>query len=78
MFELRESLIVAEAITRSAQQRTESRGAHSRIDYPDPDDKGWGTRNSVVSLARDGGMAVTSAKLPKMSPELAGLVDGAH
>ena len=78
VFELRALLIVSEAITRSAQQRTESRGAHSRIDHPDLDDKHWGTRNSVVSLARDGGMAVTAAKLPKMPPELAGLLDSAH
>jgi succinate dehydrogenase / fumarate reductase flavoprotein subunit len=78
VFELRALLIVSEAITRSAQQRTESRGAHSRIDHPDLDDKHWGVRNSVVSLARDGGMAVTAAKLPKMPPELAGLLDSAH
>ncbi len=78
VFELRALLIVSEAITRSARQRTESRGAHSRLDHPDPDDKHWGKRNSVVSLAGDGAMAVTAAKLPKMPPELAGLLDGAH
>jgi succinate dehydrogenase / fumarate reductase flavoprotein subunit len=77
-FELRAMLTVSEAITRSARQRTESRGAHSRLDHPQPDDEQWGTRNSIVSLARDGGMAVKTAKLPKMSRELAGLLDGAH
>ena len=78
VFELRALLIVSEAITRSAQQRAESRGAHSRLDHPEPDDEHWGTRNSIVSIARDGGMAVKTAKLPKMSRELAGLLDGAH
>jgi succinate dehydrogenase / fumarate reductase flavoprotein subunit len=78
VFELRALLTVSEAITRSARQRTESRGAHSRLDHPEPDDAHWGTRNSIVSLARDGGMAVKSTKLPKMSRELAGLLDGAH
>ena len=58
VFELRAMLIVSEAITRSARQRTESRGAHSRIDHPDADDKHWGQRNSVVALAGDGTMAV--------------------
>jgi succinate dehydrogenase / fumarate reductase, flavoprotein subunit len=78
VFELRAMLTVSEAIARSARQRTESRGAHSRLDHPDPDDRRWGSRNSIVSLASDGGMAVTSAKLPSMPAELASLLDSAH
>ena len=78
VFELRNMLTVSEAIARSARQRTESRGAHTRLDFPDPDDSTWGRRNSIVSLARDGGMAVTTAKLPAMPAELASLLDGAH
>jgi succinate dehydrogenase / fumarate reductase, flavoprotein subunit len=59
VFELRNLIDVSEAITRSARQRTESRGAHSRIDYPDTDEA-WGKLNSVV--ARDGEtMKVTTA-----------------
>src|SRR5204863_13760 len=42
VFELRNLLVVSEAITRSALQRTESRGAHSRIDHPETDQAGWG------------------------------------
>jgi succinate dehydrogenase / fumarate reductase flavoprotein subunit len=52
VFELRNLVDVAEAITRSALQRTESRGAHSRIDYPDAD-PAWGHKNSVVCREAD-------------------------
>ena len=38
VFELGNLLTVSEAIARSARQRTESRGAHSRLDYPATDD----------------------------------------
>jgi succinate dehydrogenase / fumarate reductase flavoprotein subunit len=72
-FELRNMLIVSEAIARSALQRRESRGAHSRLDYPDPDDAYWGHHNSVVTL-RDGRMTVAASELPAMPAELAGLL----
>jgi succinate dehydrogenase / fumarate reductase flavoprotein subunit len=39
-------LVCAEAITRSALVREESRGAHSRLDFPDPSDE-WGRYNLV-------------------------------
>ncbi|MEX2010882.1 MAG: fumarate reductase/succinate dehydrogenase flavoprotein subunit [Chloroflexota bacterium] len=68
VFELHNMIDVAEAITRSALQRTESRGAHSRLDYPSPDPK-WGRLNNVVT--RDGErMRVGTAKLPKIPDEL--------
>jgi succinate dehydrogenase/fumarate reductase flavoprotein subunit len=34
-------LILAEVVTSSAQARTESRGAHYRSDFPNPDDANW-------------------------------------
>jgi succinate dehydrogenase / fumarate reductase, flavoprotein subunit len=46
-WDLRSMLIVAEAVTRSALARCESRGAHSRIDYPALDDA-WGKKHNVV------------------------------
>jgi succinate dehydrogenase / fumarate reductase, flavoprotein subunit len=78
VFELRNLLVVSEAITRSALQRTESRGAHSRIDHPDTDQAGWGGRNSVVRRGPDGTMEVTTTALPKMPDELRELLGAAH
>ena len=42
---------VAEAIARAALLREESRGAHSRLDFPEPYDDDWGERNIVVAPA---------------------------
>jgi len=71
-FELKNMLICSEAVARSALQRTESRGAHSRIDHPDPD-PAWAKRNSVVS--RDGDqMRVGHSRLPEMPAELRELI----
>jgi succinate dehydrogenase/fumarate reductase flavoprotein subunit len=36
-FELRASLLAAEAVTRAALARRESRGAHQRREFPDPE-----------------------------------------
>jgi succinate dehydrogenase / fumarate reductase flavoprotein subunit len=71
-FELQNMLICSEAVARSALQRTESRGAHARLDYPDADEK-WAVRNSAV--ARDGDkMRVTAEPLPEMPAELRSLI----
>jgi succinate dehydrogenase / fumarate reductase flavoprotein subunit len=78
VFELGNLLTISEAIARSARQRTESRGAHSRIDFPETDDKQWGSRNSVVAADADGTMKVFTAPLPAMSDELAPLLAGDH
>jgi succinate dehydrogenase / fumarate reductase flavoprotein subunit len=74
VFELDHLLTVSETITRSALKRTESRGAHSRIDYPATDDATWGHVNTVVSRGADGAMTVTTTALPAMSDELRSLL----
>jgi succinate dehydrogenase / fumarate reductase flavoprotein subunit len=71
-FELKNMLICSEAVARTALQRTESRGAHARIDHPGLDPK-WGRRNSVVARHGDE-MRVTAAPLPDMPDELRRLV----
>ncbi len=78
VFELGNLLTVSEAITRSALQRTESRGAHSRLDYPEPDDDDWGRHNSVVAPNPDGTMHVYASPIPTMPDELQALLAGDH
>jgi len=78
VFELGNSLTVSEAIARSARQRRESRGAHSRIDFPASDDETWGRLNSVIVRAPDGTVAVDTAPRPMMSPELRKLLGAEH
>jgi succinate dehydrogenase / fumarate reductase flavoprotein subunit len=78
VFELGNLLTVSEAITRLALQRTESRGAHSRLDYPDTDDAKWGKRNGVAVKAPDGTMKVFTTPLPKMPAELQQLLASDH
>ena len=46
--DMRSMLLISEAVTRSALARQESRGAHSRIDYPKLDDA-WGKKNNIIS-----------------------------
>jgi len=50
--DLRSMLLISEAVTRSALARRESRGAHSRIDYPKLDDE-WGRKNNIISHQDD-------------------------
>jgi succinate dehydrogenase / fumarate reductase, flavoprotein subunit len=45
--DLRNMLIVSQAVARAAHVRQESRGAHSRLDFPEYDDY-WGEHNIVV------------------------------
>ncbi len=45
-------LLVSEAVAKAALERTESRGGHTRDDYPMTDYDFWGKRNVIVELAR--------------------------
>ena len=69
VFELGHLLTISEAIARSARERTESRGAHSRLDHPATDDKRWGQLNIAVAKAADGTMSVKRTKLPQMTDD---------
>src|SRR4051795_11686726 len=74
VFEVDHLLTISEAITRSARWRTESRGAHSRLDFPGTDDEGWGRVNTLIVRGDDGTMTVSLISLPDMTPELRALL----
>jgi succinate dehydrogenase / fumarate reductase flavoprotein subunit len=61
-------LTAAEAVTRSAIERKESRGGHTRDDYPNTDPK-FGSINLVTRRSR-GEMTIAPEPLPEMPEEL--------
>jgi succinate dehydrogenase / fumarate reductase flavoprotein subunit len=66
--ELKSMLTVSEAVTRSALVREESRGAHSRIDFPELSPE-WGKKNNIIW--RDGSaMGLRQDPLPELPAEL--------
>ena len=67
-YDLRSMLTISEAVTRSALARRESRGAHSRIDYPSLDAT-WGKQNNVIS-EQNGAMALRQEPVLAMPEEL--------
>jgi len=66
-------LDVAEAITRSALERRESRGGHFRDDFPGKDAE-WARWNVSVARGPDGTMEVTRRPLDELPPELQQIV----
>jgi succinate dehydrogenase flavoprotein subunit len=66
--DLKSMLTVSEAVALSALERKESRGAHSRIDYPNYDDH-WSNLNNIVSRKGDG-MRLTQSPISELPPEL--------
>jgi succinate dehydrogenase / fumarate reductase flavoprotein subunit len=71
--DLKNLLIVAEAVTRAAIERKESRGAQFRDDYPDKSDA-FGKVNLVLKKAPDGAMQVRPEPTVPMPPELAQII----
>ncbi|MCW2773895.1 MAG: succinate dehydrogenase subunit [Nocardioides sp.] len=68
--DLRNMLIVSECIAKAALAREESRGGHTRDDFPGPDPV-WGTKNLVVTLNAEGtGVDLHEKPLPVMPDEL--------
>jgi succinate dehydrogenase / fumarate reductase flavoprotein subunit len=69
--DLRNMLIVSEAIAKAALARQESRGGHTRDDFPMTDNEVWGTKNLVVTLNAAGtGVDLSEKPLPVMPDEL--------
>ena len=70
--DLKSMLTVTEAVARSALVRKESRGAHSRTDFPKTDPE-WARRNNIARRGRDA-MEVTQRPVPELPPDLAALL----
>ena len=51
-------LTVSEASARAALERQESRGAHTRNDFPDKDSNDWGKHNLLLRKGEDGQMEI--------------------
>ena len=66
--DLHNMIITSLALSRAALERTESRGAHTRLDYPDYDNE-LGKVNMIVRPG-PGGMSVVKSPLLKMPAEL--------
>ncbi len=72
--DLRNMLLVSEAVAKAAMERKESRGGHTRDDYPMTDDH-WAKLNVIVSLDDDRRVAIRQQPLPVMPNDLAEIVE---
>ncbi|HEY8473483.1 MAG TPA: fumarate reductase/succinate dehydrogenase flavoprotein subunit [Natronosporangium sp.] len=72
--DLRNMLLVSECTARAALEREESRGGHTREDFPKMD-PAWRRVNLVCSLAGPDEVRLERQTLPPMPPELAALFD---
>jgi succinate dehydrogenase / fumarate reductase, flavoprotein subunit len=66
--DLKSMLTVSEAVALSALERKESRGAHSRIDFPKYDEQ-WSKLNNIISRNGDG-MRLSHSPIAEMPSDL--------
>jgi succinate dehydrogenase / fumarate reductase flavoprotein subunit len=67
--DLHSMLEISEAVAKCALVREESRGAHSRIDFPETSAE-WGTKNNIISQDSSGGMNLRQDKKSDLPEEL--------
>jgi succinate dehydrogenase flavoprotein subunit len=72
--DLKNLLIVSEAITRAALERKESRGAQFRDDYPDKTEQ-FAKVNTIIAKAADGSMQLRLEPLPEMPDYLKQVIE---
>jgi succinate dehydrogenase / fumarate reductase flavoprotein subunit len=72
--DLKSLLTVAEAITRAALDRRESRGAQFRDDYPDKSDE-FGNVNTIAWQAEDGSMQIRRDPVAEMPDDLKQVIE---
>jgi succinate dehydrogenase / fumarate reductase flavoprotein subunit len=71
--DLRCMLTVSEACTHAALARTESRGAHSRLDFPKTEDE-WSKKNQVI-VKKGEAMTLFEVPRPEIPADLAAVLD---
>src|SRR5438477_213743 len=72
--DLKNLLMVSEAIARAALERKESRGAQFREDYPSKDER-YAKVNTMISKAPDGSMQIRLEPLPEMPDYLKQVIE---
>lgn len=72
--DLRNMLVVSECTAKAALEREESRGGHTREDFPKMSPT-WRKVNLVCSLTPDGDVELTHQPIPRMTPDLVALFD---
>jgi succinate dehydrogenase / fumarate reductase flavoprotein subunit len=72
--DLQSMLVCSEAIARGALARQESRGGHSRLDFPETSKGEWAKQNNVVVRGSDGAMVLKQVPLPEMPEDLRKIV----
>ncbi len=72
--DLQNLLTVAEAVTRAALERKESRGGHFRDDFPEKDGA-YADFNIIIRRGEDGQMLVERSPIPEMRDDLKQIVE---
>jgi succinate dehydrogenase / fumarate reductase flavoprotein subunit len=72
--DLKSMITVSEAVALSALERQESRGAHSRIDYPKYDDRLGKQNNIIVRVGEE--MKLSQKEIQDMPPDLKEIIAG--
>ena len=74
--DLRNMHTISKAVARCALAREESRGGHTREDYPDVSPT-WSKQNNVIGKSQDGAMQLRQEPLSEMPAELKALFEEA-